>query len=203
MPFILTLYAQQVLGYSALEFGAGFVVVPIAAAAGMMVSQSAVVRYGFRPVAATGMALLAAGSLALTQVSVGGSYTDDLLLGLLIFGPGIGPAFVTASIAALQGVDERDAGLASGLSNTAFQLGGALGVAILTTVAVSRSEGLLAADAGADPLVVLNEGFQSALLACVVLAAIGAALAIALLGPPRKPRRRERLEPLAATGGAE
>ena len=202
MPFILTLYAQQVLGYSALEFGAGFVVVPVAAAAGMMVSQSAVLKFGFRPVAATGMALLAAGSLALTQVSVGGSYEGDLLLGLLLFGPGIGPAFVTASIAALQGVGERDAGLASGLSNTAFQLGGALGVAILTTVAVSRSEGLLAADAGADPLVVLNEGFQSALLACVILAAVGAALAIALLGPPPK-ARRERLEPLAATGGAE
>jgi MFS family permease len=202
VPFVLTLYAQQVLGYSALEFGVAFVVVPIAAAAGMMVSQSAVLRFGFRPVAATGMALLAAGSLALTQVSVGGSYAEDLMLGLLLFGPGIGPAFVTASIAALQGVGERDAGLASGLSNTAFQLGGALGVAILTTVAVSRSEGLLTADAGADPLVVLNEGLQSALLACVVLAAVGAALALALLGPPRK-ARRERLEPLAATGGAD
>src|ERR687895_979343 len=74
MPFILTLYAQQVLGYSALEFGVGFVVVPVAAAVGMIVAQAAVPKVGFRPVAATGMALLGAGTLLLTHVSVGGSY---------------------------------------------------------------------------------------------------------------------------------
>jgi EmrB/QacA subfamily drug resistance transporter len=202
MPFIITLYAQQVLGYSALEFGVSFVVVPVAAAAGMMVSQAAVLRFGFRPVAATGMALLSAGSLLLTQVSPGGSYFGDLFLGFVVFGAGIGPAFVTASIAALAGVDEHEAGLASGLSNTAFQLGGALGVAIVSTIAVSRSEDFLAAHEGANPLVVLTEGFQSALVACVVLAAIGAALALLLLGRPRK-TPRERLEPVAAAAGAE
>ena len=92
---------------------------------------------------------------------------------------------------------ERDTGLASGLSNTAFQLGGALGVAIVSTVAVSRSRNYLAANDGADPLVVLTEGFQSALLACVVLGAIGVALALLLLGPRRR-ARRERLEPVPA-----
>ena len=197
MPFILTLYAQQVLGYSALEFGVSFVVVPVAAAAGMIVSQAAVEKVGFRPVAATGMALLGAGSLLLTQMPVGGSYFGDILLGLIVFGAGIGPAFATATIAALAGVAERDAGLASGLSNTAFQLGGALGVAVLSTVAVSRSENFLAANEGANPLVVLTEGFQSALLAGGVLAGIGVVLALLLLGRPRR-APRERLEAVPA-----
>jgi EmrB/QacA subfamily drug resistance transporter len=202
MPFIVTQYAQQVLGYSALEFGASFVVTPVAAAAGMIVAQAAVAKVGFRPVAVIGMALLGAGSLLLTQPSVGGSYFGDIFLGILIFGLGIGPVFATATIAALDGVPEHESGVASGLSNTAFQLGGALGVAIVSTVAVSRSEDYLAANEGANPLVVLTEGFQSALVACVVLAAIGVALALVLLGRPRK-APRERLEPAPASGAAE
>jgi EmrB/QacA subfamily drug resistance transporter len=183
--FILTLYAQQVLGYSALEFGTSFVVVPVAAAVGMIVAQAAIQRFGFRPVAATGMALIGAGSLLLTGVSVGGSYFGDIFIGILVFGLGIGPAFATATIAALAGVAERESGVASGLSNTAFQIGIALGVATVTTVAVSRSENYLAANEGANPLVVLTEGFQSAFMACGVLAAIGVALALLLLGRPR------------------
>ena len=197
MPFVVTQYAQQVLGYSALEFGAGFVVTPVAAAAGMIVAQAAVARVGFRPVAATGMGLLGAGSLLLTQISVDGSYFDDIFLGVLVFGLGIGPAFATATIAALSGVAEQESGIASGLSNTAFQLGGALGVAIVSTVAVSRSEDYLATDEGADPVLVLTEGFQSAFVACVVLAALGVLLALTLLGAPRKAPQR-RLEALPA-----
>ena len=149
-----------------------------------------------------GMALMGAGSLLLTQVSVGGSYFGDIFFGLLVVGPGIGLAFVTATVAALAGVAEHESGLASGLSNTALQIGAALGVAIVTTVAVSRSEDYLAANEGANPLVVLTEGFQSAFLACVVLAGIGLALALLLLGRPRKARagagavqRRARTEP--------
>jgi EmrB/QacA subfamily drug resistance transporter len=199
MPFILTQYTQQVLGWSALEFGTSFVVTPIAAAAGMMVAQAAVLKVGFRPVAATGMALLGAGSLLLTQVSVGGSYFGDIFFGLLVFGAGIGPVFATVTIAALADVAERESGVVSGLSNSAFQIGGALGVAILSTVAVSRSEDYQAANAGANPLVVLTEGFQSAFVACVVLAGIGVALALPLLGRPRQ--AREPLEPAPAPAG--
>jgi len=202
MPFILTLYAQQVLGYSALEFGVGTAVLAVSAAVGSIVGQAAVLKVGFRPVAATGMALAGAGSLLLTQVSVGGNYFGDIFFGLLVFGPGVGLAFVTATVAALAGVDERESGLASGLSNTAAQVGGALGVAIASTVAVSRSENYLAANEGANPLVVLNEGFQSAFLVCAVLAGIGVALALLLLGRPRK-APLERLEPAPATGAAE
>jgi len=193
MPFVLTLYAQQVLGYSAVKFGLSSVVLALAVTVGAIVAQAAVLKVGFRPVAATGMALMGAGSLLLTQVSVGGSYFGDIFLGLLVFGPGVGLAFVTATVAALAGVAAQESGLASGLSNTALQIGAALGVAIATTVAVTRSEDYLAANEGANPLVALNEGFQAAFLACVVLAGLGVAFALLLLGRPRK-APQERLE---------
>ena len=157
--------------------------------------------FGFRAVAATGMTLMAAGSLLLTQVSAGGSYFGDIFIGLLVFGPGIGLAFVTATVAALTGVDERESGLASGLSNTAFQIGQALGVAIASTVAVSSSEDYGAAHDGANQLVVLTEGFQSAFVACAALAGIAVLVGLALLGPPRR-TGNERLEAVATTGAA-
>jgi hypothetical protein len=174
-----------VLGYSAVKFGVGSVVLAVGVAVGAIVGQATVLKLGFRPVAAIGMAFMGAGSLLLTHVSVSGSYFGDIFFGLLLAGPGIGLAFVTATVAALAGVAAREAGLASGLSNTAVQIGGALGVAIATTVSVSRSVDYLAANDGANRLVVLTEGFQSALLACVVLAGIGLALALLLLGQPR------------------
>jgi EmrB/QacA subfamily drug resistance transporter len=202
MPFVLTLYAQQVLGYSAAKFGLGSVVLAVAVTVGAIVAQAAVLKVGLRPVAATGMALMGAGSLLLTQVSVGGSYFGDIFFALLVVGPGIGLAFVTATVAALADVAEHESGLASGLSNTALQIGGALGVAIVSTVAVSRSEHFLAANEGANQLVVLNEGFQTAFLAVVVLAAIGMALALLLPGRPRT-ARQQHLDPAAATSAGD
>jgi EmrB/QacA subfamily drug resistance transporter len=197
LGFILTLYAQQVLGYSAVKFGLTSVVFPAMAAVGSILGQAIVLRVGFRPVAAVGMALMGGGALLLTQVSVGGSYFGDIFLGLLVFGPGVGLAFVTASIAALAGVPEHESGLASGLSNTAFQIGAALGVAIATTVAVSRTDDYLAANNDANPLAALTEGFQSAFLAIAILAAVGVALALLLLGPART-ASQEQLEPAPA-----
>jgi predicted MFS family arabinose efflux permease len=185
LGFVLTLYAQQVLGYSAIKFGLTSLVFPVGAAIGSMLGQAIVLRVGFRPVAAVGMALMGGGALILTQVSVGGSYFGDIFFGLLIFGPGVGLAFVTASIAALAGVAEHESGLASGLSNTSFQIGAALGVAIVTTVAVSRTDEYLVANADANPLVALTEGFQSAFLAIAILAGIGVSLSLLLLGRPR------------------
>jgi EmrB/QacA subfamily drug resistance transporter len=193
MPFVLTLYAQQVLGYSAIKFGVGSVVLALGATVGAIAAQTAVLKVGLRPLAAIGMALLGAGSLLLTQVSVGGSYFADIFFGLLVFGPGVGLTFVTATVAALAGVAEHESGLASGLSNTAFQIGAALGVAITTTVAVTSSKHYLTAHAGANQLDVLNHGFQSAFLALVVLAGIAMALALLLLGGPRK-APQEQLE---------
>jgi len=198
MPFVLTLYAQQVLGYSPVRFGATSVVFPAMAAVGSILGQGIVLRIGFRPVAAVGMTLMAAGSLLLTQVSVGGSYFGDIFLGLLVFGPGVGLAFVTASIAALAGVADREAGLASGLSNTSFQIGAALGVAITSTVAISRTDDFVAENGAGNMALALTEGFQSAFVACAILAGIGLIVALLLLGPPRA----ETVEaaPLAVTG---
>jgi EmrB/QacA subfamily drug resistance transporter len=202
MPFVLTLYVQQVLGYSALKFGVGSVVLAVGATAGAIAGQAAVLKAGFRSVATTGMALISAGSVVLTQVSVRGSYFPDVFFALLLCGLGIGLAFVTATVAALAGVAEHEAGLASGLSNTALQIGTALGVAIVTTVAVSRSRDYLAANKGANPLVVLTEGYQSAFLVCALLAGIGLALALLLPGRPRK-AAHEWPEPVPAASARD
>ena len=185
MPFVLTLYAQRVLGYSAVRFGLSSVVLAIGATAGAIAGQAAVGKAGFRSAAATGLALMGAGSLVLAQVSVHGGYFPNIFCGLLLCGLGIGLAFVTATVAALAGVAGPEAGLASGLSNTALQAGTALGVAIVSTVAVSRSASYLAAHTGANPLVVLTEGYRSAFVGCAVLAGIGLALALLLPGRPR------------------
>src|SRR5262249_18768650 len=152
----------------------------VAVTAGAIAGQAVVGKAGFRPVAAAGLALMAAGSLVLAQVSVHGSYFPDIFFGLLLCGLGIGSAFVTATVAALAGVAEHGAGLASGLSNPSLQIGTALGVAIVSTVAVSRAKDYLAANKGANPLVVLTEGYQSAFLACAALAGIGLVLALLL-----------------------
>jgi EmrB/QacA subfamily drug resistance transporter len=202
LSFTLTLYAQQVLGYSALKFGLTSLVFPVTAAAGSMLGQSIVLRVGFRRVAAVGMALMGGGALLLTQVSADGSYFGDIFFGLLVFGPGVGLAFVTASIAALAGVPERESGLASGLSNTSFQIGAAIGVALVTTVAVSRTDDYLATNAGANRLVALTEGFQSAFLAVAILAGIGVALALLFLGGRRDVAQEQlELEPAPAPTG--
>jgi MFS family permease len=195
-----------VLDYSAVKFGLGSVVLAVGATVGAIVGQAAVLKVGIRSAAVTGIALMGAGSLLLTQVSVGGSYFGDMFFGLLVFGPGVGLAFVTATVAALAGVAEHESGLASGLSNTSFQIGAALGVAIATTVAVTSSRDYLAANPGANHLVVLNEGFQSAFLALAVLAGFGIAMALMLLGGPRKASQEQRepqiLTTHAARGGA-
>src|SRR5690348_2924094 len=104
VPFVLTLYAQQVLGYSALRFGISSVVLALAATVGAIAGQAAVLKAGFRSVAARGMALVAAGSLVLTRVSGPGSYFPVIFFGLLLCGVGIGLAFVTSTVAALAGV---------------------------------------------------------------------------------------------------
>jgi EmrB/QacA subfamily drug resistance transporter len=201
MPFVLTLYAQQVLGYSALKFGVSSVVLAVGATAGAIAAQAAVIKAGFRLVAAGGLALMAAGSLVLTQVSEHGSYFPDIFAGLLLCGLGIGLAFVTATVAALAGVAEHEAGLASGLSNTALQIGTALGVAVVTTVAVSRSQHYLAAHKAANSLAAMTEGYQSAFVACAVLAGIGLVLALLLPGRQRK-AAHELPEPVPAPSAA-
>ena len=175
MPFILTQYAQGVLGYSALEFGLASVVMPVTAALGSITGQAIATRGGLRTITIAGMALTGLGCLLLTQVSVDGSYFGDIFLGLLVFGPGLGAVYVAGSIVSLAGIAEADAGLASGLNNSSFQIGGAVGVAILSTVAVSQAR-------GADPLAALTNGFQAAFATAIIFSALGLLAAIALLG---------------------
>jgi hypothetical protein len=144
-----------------------------------VIGQSLVTKIGFRGIAVGGLGVMGLGSLLLTQVSANGSYLGDLLLGLLVFGPGLGGAFVAASIATVTGVDAADAGLASALNNASFQIGGALGVAILSSVAVAQAD-------GSEPLVALTAGFQSAFAAAIAFAAFGILAAAILLGTARR-----------------
>jgi MFS family permease len=182
---VVSLYAQQVLGYSAVEFGLGTMVLTVGAVAGSIAGQGLATRIGVRAVAAAGIVLTGAGCLLLTGVSPDGGYWSDIFPGLLVFGPGLGATYVAASIATLAGVAERESGLASALSNAAFQIGGALGSAVVTTIAITYAD-------GPDPLSALTEGFSSAFAAAVLFSAFGLASALALLGgrqkgPPGEP----------------
>jgi EmrB/QacA subfamily drug resistance transporter len=180
VPFILTQYAQEVLDWSAIHFGLASLVMPVTAVIGTATAQAIATKGGVRPVAVVAMALTGLGALLLTQISVGGSYLGDLFFALLLLGPGIGAAYVAGSIASLTGVAETEAGLASGLNNASFQIGGAVGVAILSSVAVSGAH-------GADPLAALTNGYRSAFAAAIAVAALGAVAASLLLGRRRTP----------------
>src|SRR3954467_3586452 len=140
MFLMLTLYMQQVLGYSPLKTGVAYLAVAGTAIVWSALAAQLVTRVGVKPVLVTGMAFLTAGLAYFTQITVGGSYTGDLLPGFLIIGFGMGFSFVPISIAALAGVKPSEAGLASGLINTSQQVGGALGIAALSTIATSRTE---------------------------------------------------------------
>jgi EmrB/QacA subfamily drug resistance transporter len=158
MFFLLSLYMQQVLGYSALKTGFGYLAVALTVVVAAAISQAFVTRLGVKPVLVIGMALLGAGLVYFTQVSAGGSYFGDLLPGFLVIGVGMGFSFVPISIAALAGVQGPEAGLASGLINTSQQIGGALGLALLTTVATTHTSSAL--DSGTARPEALTEGFS-------------------------------------------
>jgi EmrB/QacA subfamily drug resistance transporter len=149
MIFILTLYMQQVLRYSALETGLAWLAMAVTVLASAMAGSVLVTRVGARLPLTTGLVVFSAGLFLLARVPADGHYVRDLLPGLVIVGVGLGTAFVAMSIGALEGVAEGDSGLASGLSNTAQQVGGALGVAVLSTLAISRTAGLTQTGASA------------------------------------------------------
>jgi EmrB/QacA subfamily drug resistance transporter len=171
MVFVVALYGQQVLGYSALTMGLAGFVLPLGAAVGAMTGQALVTRLGPRPVAMIGLTGLAVGFVLLQRMPVHGSYLADLLPPLLVFGPALGFAFTSFSIATLQGVAAKDAGLASGLNNTFENVGGALGTAIMGTIAATRTGHLL--HTGAGQLVALGGGFQLAFAVAIAFPIIG------------------------------
>lgn len=173
MILVLSLYLQKVLGYSALEVGVSTMIYAAASIVMSYASGPVASRIGARTLAAVAMALMAVGCLLLAMA--GGNYWTDILPGLVIFGPGIGAAVVSGSIAALSDVAESDSGLASGINSAAFQLGGALGVAVAATVALSWS-------GGSDTLAGLTTGYQAGFLACALLAGLGFIIALFLPG---------------------
>jgi EmrB/QacA subfamily drug resistance transporter len=188
MFFFLSLYMQDVLGYSALRTGVAYLLVSITIIISATVSQMLVTRINPRFVLATGMGLLTLGLLWFTQVPVDGNYLVDLAPGFILTGIGLGFAFVSDTIAALAGVEERDAGVASGLINTSQQIGGAIGVAALVTVATSQTSDKLAAagQAATDPSVIASastDGFQLAFMWGAALAAFGVIATLALVRP--------------------
>jgi Major Facilitator Superfamily len=157
MLYVLTLYAQEVLSYSTVQFGLMTATMTVMSVVGAYGGQAVVTRTGFRPVAATGMVLVGVAFVLLAQVSVDGSFLGDIFFVLLIFGTGLGSAFVASQIAALAGVAERESSLAAGLVDTSFSMGGAIGLAILSTVAAARTSEILAGVGRSDPLTAMTK----------------------------------------------
>jgi EmrB/QacA subfamily drug resistance transporter len=185
MFLMLTLYMQQVLGYSPMETGVGYLPVAVSAIVWSAVAAQLTTRIGVKPVLVTGMIALTGGLVYFTQVSVGGSYVADLLPGFLLVGVGLGFSFVPISIAALAGIRAQESGLASGLFNTSQQIGGALGIALLSTIATTRTSDALAE--GTVLPSALVHGFTGAFVVGAGLAAIGVLSALTLI-------RRDELE---------
>jgi EmrB/QacA subfamily drug resistance transporter len=185
MFFFATIHLQRVLGYSPLEAGVAFVPVSAAILVGSGVSTVLVKRFSARTTGIFGMAVAAAGLLLLTQASATASYWTDMFPALAIMAFGMGNAFVPLTIIATSGIADDDAGLASGLFNTAQQIGGALGLAILSTLATDRTTSDLAglghAPSVAETNVALVDGFQIAYVAAAGLLALGAVLLTVML----------------------
>jgi EmrB/QacA subfamily drug resistance transporter len=183
MFFFITLYMQQVLGYSPIKAGLSYLPLSVAIILSAGVASQLVTRIGFKPVLVVGLALVAGGLVWFSQISVGGGFTTDILGPSLLAAVGLGFAFVTTTIAAVSGIEDREQGLASGLINTSQQIGGALGLAVLATVANSRTDDVVAA-AGGDPAALpgaLVEGFQSAFLGAAAIALVGLVLTLVLI----------------------
>jgi EmrB/QacA subfamily drug resistance transporter len=176
MFLMLTLYMQQVLGYSPLKTGVSYLAVAGTAIVWSALAAQLVTRLGVKRVLVIGMVFLMAGLAYFTRVSVGGSYTGDLLPGFLVIAVGMGFSFVPISIAALAGVKPSEAGLASGLINTSQQVGGALGIAALSAVATSTTTDRLAT--GSAQAIALTDGFQAAFVGGTALAIVGVLVAL-------------------------
>jgi transposase len=191
---MLTLYMQQVLGYSPMKTGVAYLAVAGSAILWSGFAAQLVNRIGVKPVLVTGVVALTSGLVYFTQVSVHGTYLSDLLPGFLLVGVGLGFSFVPISIAALAGVRPAEAGLASGLFNTTQQIGGALGIAVLSTIATSRTSHALA-DGTALPSALVH-GFTGAFVVGAGIAAVGIIAALTLIRRDELEQAPEQLEPV-------
>jgi MFS family permease len=177
MFFFASLYIQQILGYSPLKAGLAFLPVTAVILIGAGAAQGGLIRrLGVRNVGAIGIAVASVGLLILTQLPVHGSYAGNLLVGLLPLGLGLGLAFVPITLLGTSGVRDEDNGLASGLFNTAQQVGGSLGLAILSTLAASQTTSVLHGSSTAAVFAARVSGYHVAFLAAAIMLASGAAL---------------------------
>jgi EmrB/QacA subfamily drug resistance transporter len=179
MFLMLTLYMQQVLEYSPMKTGLAYLAVAVSAIVTSTIAAQLVTRVGVKPTIAAGMTFLTLGLLYFTQVSVDGTYLGDLLPGFLIIAAGLGFSFVPISIAALAGVQPSEAGLASGLFNTSQQIGGALGIAVLSTIATTKTDN--GVESGTPLPQALVDGFESAFIWGAIIAAAGIVVALVLV----------------------
>jgi EmrB/QacA subfamily drug resistance transporter len=176
--FFLTLYMQQVLHYSAIGAGVGFLPMTLSIFAGSTLAPRVVARFGARPVITLGLLSSAVGGLLLTGVAPGGSYAATVLAGGVLSALGMGFALVPATISSMEGVTPQESGLASGLLNTSRLMGGALGLAVLSTIATGQEHGVVPAAQG------MTDGFGLAFEVGAFLCLAGAVVARWLLRPP-------------------
>jgi EmrB/QacA subfamily drug resistance transporter len=180
MFFFISLYMQQVLGYSPIHAGLSYLPLALTIVVAAGLGGQLVTRFGFKPILAAGMLFVALGLAWFSRVSIGGGFTTDILGPSLLAAIGLGFGFVTSTIAAVSGVKQREQGLASGLINTSQQIGGALGLAVLSTLATSRTDHVMASGTSSLPNA-LTEGFQSAFLGGAVIAALGFVATLVLI----------------------
>ena len=188
--FLLTLYLQDVLNYSAVQSGAAFSGFALAVVVMSNVAQAIVGRFGVRPTLTAGLLVSAVSVAALTRLPVDGHYFWDLFPWFVLGGAGMGLSFVPVTIASLTGIDRSDAGVASGLINTSRQIGGAVGLAAVSAIAATSTANYVASHpgVGASSAVALDHGFQTALYTLTGLLLVGALIAITLVRPAAAPR---------------
>jgi EmrB/QacA subfamily drug resistance transporter len=189
MWFFVSLYLQQVLGYSPIKAGLAFLPMTLCIVAGSTLASRAVIRFGAKPLLVAGMIAMTVGLLLFTGISPHGDYLSDMLAPSLLVAIGIGLAFVPATICAVAGVAPQEAGLASGLVNTSRLVGGALGLAILAAIAAARTSGDLHRSGLSATHAALTDGFQLAFVVAAAFALVGGLVAVFVL--PRIPSHAE------------
>jgi EmrB/QacA subfamily drug resistance transporter len=199
--FLQTLYLQRVLDYSAIQAGVAFVPIALTIAVLSNLAQTLVTRFGVRSVLTTGLLLTSVSLLLLARSPVEGDYFWDLFPAFMLGGVGLSLCFVPVTIAGLTGVGPGDAGVASGLINTSRQIGGAVGLAAVSTIATTFTNDYVDSHAGitSSSAAALTHGFESGFYALTAFAILGAAIAATLIRPPSPPTAVEssRDEPLA------
>jgi EmrB/QacA subfamily drug resistance transporter len=181
MFFFISLYMQNVLGFSAIETGLAYLPLAVSIILSAGIASQLVTKVGFKPILATGMLLIAGGLLWFGQISPGGSFAVDVLGPSLVAAVGLGFAFVPQTIAAVSGVGEHEAGLASGLINTSQQVGGALGLAVLSTVAFPQITDAAAEAQSAPTPGILTDGYGDAFMVGAGIAFLGLIATLTLI----------------------